>query len=135
MQEKKLLDEDVVSTPASKQLMGEFVMKLFDARTSTHIQHLQSNSFAVHMALAGFYNGIIGLTDGIVESWQGIYGEILQYPAPGPIQLDSMATLTGLRQWIQANRYTMCDESEIQNDIDTVLSLINSTIYKLKFLK
>jgi DNA-binding ferritin-like protein len=135
---KNSISEDAIATQTSKQLIQQFVMKLFDARTSTHVQHLQvsgNGAYAKHQALAGFYGGIVGLADSIVESWQGIFGEILQYPSPAPIQTDSMATLTELRTWIQANRYMMCDESEIQNEVDGVLNLINSTVYKLTFLK
>ena len=135
LEDKAQLQEDVNSNPTSKALMGQLVMKLFDARTSTHVQHLQTESFAAHSALGGFYDGIVGLADGIVESWQGCYGEILQYPNPSAIQTDPLSTLTELRSWIEANRYLACDESEIQNEIDAVLNLINGTVYKLKFLK
>ena len=41
---------------------------------------------------------------------------------------------TALNKTIEKLRVLETQDSEIQNDIDTVVTLINSTIYKLKYL-
>ena len=52
---------------------------LLHSKTQAHVFHLQTNSFAEHMALAGYYGGIDDLVDGLVESYQGKYGIISGY--------------------------------------------------------
>ncbi|MHB0965291.1 MAG: DUF5856 family protein [Bellilinea sp.] len=115
-------------------LMGQLVMKLFDARTSAHVQHLRAGSYAQHMALNSFYDEIAGLADSIAEAWQGAYQKKLTFPNPGPLTSDPLASLKTLRTWIEDNRGAACDDSEIQNVIDEVMQLIDSTMYKLRFL-
>ena len=49
---------------------GTFIGTLMQSRNQAHIYHLQTNSFAQHMALQCYYEGIIPLFDGLVESYQ-----------------------------------------------------------------
>ncbi len=119
----------------NKKLAGELVMTLFHARTAAHVLHLQTKSYAEHKALNKFYDGIIDLADGIAEAYQGIYG-LLEFPKEAYKQpADAVRFLTQLRSWVADNRAEVCDDSEIQNAIDEVQSLIDSTLYKLRFLK
>lgn len=46
-----------MSTPA------EFVARSFAVRTAAHLAHLQSRSYAEHVALGGFYDSLIDLVD------------------------------------------------------------------------
>ena len=115
-------------------LMGKLVMRLFDARTNAHVQHLQARSYAVHVALGGFYDGIASIADSIAEAWQGLYQKLLPLSNPVPLTRDPLESLRTLRAWIEANREEACDDSEIQNLIDEAMALIDSTMYKLKFL-
>lgn len=105
----------------------------FDARTKTHIAHLQTRSFAAHKALDEFYNGIIDLADSYAEAIQGRFGIIEQYPnaqLPG----GGLETILTLRSWIDDNRGACGQYSELQNEIDSIVSLCNSAIYKLQNL-
>jgi hypothetical protein len=43
--------------------------------------------------------------------------------------------LKALSAYVQANRSVVGADSELQNMVDEVLALIDSTIYKLTFLK
>jgi len=121
-------------TDGNAALMGKLVMKLFDARTNAHVQHLQARSYAVHMALGSFYDEIATIADSIAEAWQGTYQTILPFPNSTSLTRDPLASLKTLREWIDENRATACDDSEIQNLIDEAVALIDSTMYKLKFL-
>ena len=38
---------------------GELVMRLFHARTTAHVLHLKSRSYAQHVALNEFYDGVV----------------------------------------------------------------------------
>ena len=42
-------------------LLGELILHCFHARTNAHVLHLTTKSYAVHVALNGFYDEIITL--------------------------------------------------------------------------
>jgi hypothetical protein len=90
------------------------------------------------MALNGYYDGIGDLVDGLVESFQGKYGIIKGYKSMDLQEWksteDTVKYMNGLCEKIEELR-DCCDDSYIQNQIDTVCELINSTVYKLRFLK
>lgn len=113
---------------------GEYVMRLMHSRTNAHIQHLQTKSFAAHMALQGYYEGVGELVDRFVEAYQGVYGIKDDYPTAYTLETDPVKMLTGLRSWIESNRADVVDEEDLQSIIDDTLEFIASTIYKLKFL-
>jgi len=115
--------------------MGEFIALLFMARDITHREHLKTKSYAQHMALGAFYPAIIELADSIAEAYQGCEGKLITVPyvkntATGSI--DSI--LRSHLDWISKNRKKLSDESSIQNIIDEIVALYQSTLYKLKFL-
>ena len=116
---------------------ADFVGMLFLARDVTHSVHLNTRSYAKHVALQGFYEGIVGLADSFAEAYQGRHGLI------GPITLMSAKKTSNVTEFLQdqlaeidANRYKFCDKEEtsIQNIIDEIVSLYESTLYKLRFL-
>ena len=49
----------------------QFIGLLFASRDYAHKAHLNTDSFAEHMALNGFYDGIVDLSDGLAEAWMG----------------------------------------------------------------
>jgi len=116
----------------------EMVCNILHSRNQAHVFHLQTRSFAEHKALNDYYDGVVALFDGIVESYQGKYGIIKNFKTFNIEQYtDGKKTISyfeGLLDIIEENRNSV-DDSYIQNQIDTVQELINSTIYKLKFLK
>lgn len=114
---------------------AELVGRCFHARTEAHIFHLQTRSFAAHKALNEFYDEIVELTDSFAEAYQGRFGIITGYPETYESCADEMEMLTDLRDWIDKNRKAISERSELQNLIDEIVSLIDGTMYKLKFLK
>lgn len=117
--------------------MGELIMKLFHARTAAHVLHLQTRSYAAHKALESFYDDIVGLADRLAETWQGSHGLIDSFPARYTAYTDGLTLMSDLRSYIAENRYDCCSKGEthIQNIIDEVVALVDSTEYKLRFLK
>ena len=116
---------------------GEFILTLFHAATNTHILHLRSRSFSEHMALGTFYQELPELADQLAEAIQGHEQELLDFPAayyePAETALDE---LTQLQDYVEQERkMVLPDATEIQNIVDEIAQLIDSTIYKLKFLK
>ena len=114
------------------------VSSLLHSQTQVHIFHLQTKSYSEHKALQGYYEGIDTLVDGIIESYQGKYDVITQYNSVKNEDYKSNEQVIKyfkvLDTMIEKNRKSV-KESFIQNQIDTVQELINSTVYKLRFLK
>lgn len=114
---------------------GEFILFLLHSATNAHLLHLRSRNYAEHMALAAFYEAIPGLADDLAESIQGMEQKLIEYPVdyyePADNALDEILALD---EYVRSNRDKLPDSSEIQNKIDEIQELINSTAYKLKFL-
>jgi len=117
---------------------GEFLITLLNAATIGHVLHLQSRSYAEHKALNTFYSELPDLVDSVIEAWQGRHQELVQYPdqmVEVSEHKDSLEYLMFLKILVEEDRYVLGEESEIQNLVDNVAQLIDSTIYKLTFLK
>lgn len=128
------LDEAQENEP--KNNPGEFFATLLHAATIAHQLHLQTRSFAEHKALGSFYEELPELVDGLVESYQGKYGIITDYPFEFDLDMSSAEKfLTELSDFVKEERASLAQDSEIQNDIDSIQTLINGTIYKIRFLK
>ena len=115
---------------------GEFVLTLMHAATNAHILHLRSRSFAEHSALGEFYQALPDLADKLAEAIQGAEQQLLEFPAdyfaPADTALDE---LLQLYDYVDQERKKLSQRSEIQNIIDEISDLIDSTLYKLRFLK
>jgi hypothetical protein len=117
---------------------GELLITLLNAATIAHVLHLRSRSYSEHKALQGLYKGLPGLVDGVVEVWQGKNGELVDFPdqtVEVEEQEDSMVFVMYLKMVLEENRGVLGGSSEIQNLVDGIAELINSTLYKLTFLK
>lgn len=115
---------------------GELFLMLLHSATNTHILHLQSRSYSEHQALGAFYDSIVELTDGLIEAYQGKNQTLVQYPNTYyPPSSDGLTELKALSDYFIANRSTIGVDSELQNLADGIQDLIDSTIYKLTFLK
>ena len=128
------LKEKLMNNPMNSP--SKFIGRLFEARDVAHIEHLKvkgPGAFAAHTALGGFYDGILDLADGFVESYQGKYG-IVSFEVKSVKPLDFMEYIVELAKYVEGSR-DMFKEDYLKNQIDEMASLCYSTIYKLKFLK
>lgn len=112
---------------------GDFVLALMNARTVAHIAHLQTGSYSQHMALGAFYEGIVPLIDSFAEAYQGRYGVIKFNTASFKLERDPFALLDGVCATLDAAR-AECKLPALQNIIDEMIALADSTRYKLKNL-
>ena len=115
------------------------ISMLLHSKTQAHVFHLQTKSYAEHMALAGYYGGIDDLVDGLVESYQGKYGIIKNYES---FKVDSYKDNSQLQAYFKTLdkevtklRADTDKDTYLANQVDTVVELIQSTLYKLAFLK
>ncbi len=115
--------------------IGQFFLKLLHAATNGHILHLQTKSYSEHKALQKYYEELPDLVDNIIEQWQGAYQTIVEYPAnyEAP-NSDALQEVTAVRDFVVKNRAVVGDYTSIQNQVDELMSLLDSTVYKLTFL-
>jgi DNA-binding ferritin-like protein len=121
--------------------VAEFIATLLHSATIAHMMHLAvegEGSYAKHKALGGYYDGIVELVDSLAEQIQGAYDEIIQpYPTAfgSPANNDALAYMKVVRQYVRTARNDMPMDSEIQNEIDEIAKLVNTTCYKLTRLR
>jgi len=113
----------------------EFFAVLLMAAPYAHMLHLETRSFAEHEALDEVYNKLPGLTDGLIESYQGKHGRVTDYPKPNLPDLDNpVAMVQQLADYIAQNRKAVAPDSYLQNEIDEIEKLLYRSLNKLKFL-
>lgn len=122
---------------SGKKTVGTFVSCLMFSRNQAHIFHLQSDNYAKHIALGEYYDGIVGLMDSLVETYQGTNPVIMDYVNNDKYTGYTKEGVTKyfeglLKETIEArNLFT---DSDLLNILDEIVSLIKSTLYKLKRL-
>lgn len=114
----------------------QFVMCLLHSVTGTHILHFVSLSYSQHQALGTFYAGIGDHVDNFVEAFQGKYGLLTKFTGGFEPPDNALVYLTYLKDEVFAlrNAEKFPKDTELQNIIDEIAQLIDSTIYKLRFL-
>ena len=131
-------DQDEETSSNHNNDFCDMVCQLLHSQTQVHIFHLGTKSYSEHKALQGYYEGIDALVDGVIESYQGKYGLLTNYKSFKNQSYKNknqvLKYFTGLLNMIEEKR-DCCDDSFIQNQIDTIQELAYSTIYKLKFLQ
>lgn len=132
---KRVVEQEEDETPSTD--MGTLASHLLFSQTQAHIFHLQTDSYAEHKALQGFYEGIDGLADSLIESYQGQNGIIDNYTTFKVQKYQGKEMVIGyfeeLLGIVEDNREGL--PSHLQNIVDTIVELITSTLYKLKHLK
>jgi DNA-binding ferritin-like protein len=119
--------------------MEELASILFHSRTQAHVFHLGvsgAGAYAAHVALQGYYEEIVGLTDGLVESYQGKNG-LIEFKAVAGIDnncdmrniIAYFDKLCAIVRTLRQAPDLSC--SYLQNQIDNVEDLLYSTKYKL----
>lgn len=118
----------------SKTAKG-LVQKMFEARQVAHNKHLNSKSYSEHVALQEFYEGLLGLVDEFIETYQGQHGLVGPIPLEVSAVEDVVPYLEDCAKILVAGRETLKKDTHLQNIVDEMVSLTYRTVYKLKFLK
>ena len=122
--------------------MEELASLFFHSRTQAHVFHLRvkgPGSYAAHKALQKYYEGIVYLIDGLVESYQGKNGLIKFQDVDG---MDNDASVDNIIKYFikliaaldKLRKADNLQDSWIQNQIDGVEELLYTTKYKLENL-
>jgi hypothetical protein len=75
------------------------------------------------------------LVDAYVEAYQGKFGIISNYEPVFTLPAPALEYLITLNDYVLAERADLPQDSELQNLVDEIALLIDSTIYKLRFLR
>ena len=119
----------------AEEKFSYFVSYLKDSFDQAVVWHHQTETYAVHKALNKFYDGILGLTDGLVESVSGIYDRPMHYQIDSPADYKNTEQVVkyfkSLYKTIQEERKEIYQESWVQNQVDEITALIAETLYLL----
>jgi hypothetical protein len=117
----------------------EFLSTLNQAKQQVIFWHNQTEVYSEHKTLNEFYDEILGLLDGLVESTAGIYGRPKGYESFDYEDWTStdrtIEYFRALYDYIQTERTSIYQESWIQNKVDEIAALVASTIYLLTLKK
>jgi len=120
---------------ADSQKFTEFVSDLKTAFEQSIVWHHQTDSYAVHKALNKFYDGVLDLIDGLVESVSGIYDRPESYEIGEPIDYKNAEQVIKYfkkcYETIQEDRENIYQETWIQNQVDEIATLFAETLYLL----
>ena len=121
----------------SKKTVGAFVSCLMFSRNQAHVFHLQNDNYAKHIALGDYYGGIVDLIDSLVETYQGTNPVIMDYMNSEKYTGYTKEGVTKyfeglLKETVEAR--SLFTDSDLLNIVDEIISLIKSTLYKLKRL-
>ena len=120
-------------------MIEELISRVFYARNVAHFEHWRAKgdgSFAKHMSLGEFYDGVIDDIDKLVEAYQGAFSLIGNIPAPQVAERDVLKLLEADADWIEENHESICKGNRaVGNLVDSVTDTYLTTIYKLRNLK
>jgi hypothetical protein len=109
-----------------------FIGQLFQSRDIIHLTHLQTVNYAEHKALNSYYDGILGFTDTLTETYFGTIGKRINIKIPASEYMNSRAHLTYMKDYIFKHRGVLgMENTNIQNIIDEIIGLITETLYLL----
>lgn len=115
-----------------------FALMLLHEVTNGHLLHWATNSFSEHSALGDFYNSLNDKADDFVEAYMGKYGQLKIEGYPEVYSLpksDCVAHLEELSDNVETIRKKLPQDTELQNLVDEIADLIDSTLYKIRFLQ
>lgn len=97
-------------------------------------KHLKADNNDIHVILNDYYDDVIDLVDTLIEDYMGIYDKIESYENVfKEEEYDVIEYFEELREFTKSGK-DLFEEDELISDIDDILSLIDSTLYKLKNL-
>lgn len=114
--------------------IGEFFGTLQESITTEWRKHLQTGKYSDHMALDDFYKEMPEKVDALIEAWQADNDVVEDYDNILSDDMDALQYMEALKKHTKEGR-KLLGSSELESLCDDILTLIDSTIYKLKRLK
>jgi hypothetical protein len=119
--------------------MEQLASLLLHSRTQAHSFHVGVKgvgALSAHQALGHYYDSIGGIVDGLVEAYQGQYGLIKLQAVSGLDTNNDIKNIIAYFDKLLAAVAKLRQEEKLQmswlqNDIDTIVTLLYHTKYKL----
>jgi hypothetical protein len=126
-----------VEATQSNDPVMQFTMCLLHSVTNGHILHLTTTSYSEHKALETYYTEVGDLVDDFIEAFQGKYGLLTNFTTNYELPTSALVYMRYLSKEVETLRVAdgFPEDSELQNITDEIAQLIDSTIYKMRFLK
>jgi DNA-binding ferritin-like protein len=121
METKKEMDE-----------AANLLMVLLHSATIAHVMHWRTDSFSQHKALGKYYEQMPALADSLAESLFGKYSTIDEFPDFFMLEYGALQYMTEIQEYVESQRKLIAQDSEIQNAVDEIMDLLNTTVYKLR---
>lgn len=113
----------------------QFVAATLGVRAAAHLLHLSTRSYAQHVALGDFYEGLEPLIDTYAEVYMGLEKRQDTWPrvslpaADGPVQL-----VSDYLELVQEEQKEDHESEALKNILASLEELTARTLYKLKNL-
>lgn len=111
--------------------IGEFFGTLQQSVTATWRKHLQTSKYSKHMALDEYYKEMPEKVDALIEAWQAENDVVEDYDCIlKASDYNAVTYLKELKKLTKEGR-ELLGSSELESLCDDVLTLIDSTLYKV----
>jgi len=117
------------------QNVALFAATLLHSATNTHFFHWETNSYSQHKALGKYYDEIVELVDDYVEAYMGCYEQIKSFPNVYHQPKEPLKYLESLKNFVNEANADLPQKQELINIVAEIQQLIDSTIFKIKYLK
>jgi Family of unknown function (DUF5856) len=131
----------IPKSATSKPTVASFLGSILKSHVQAKVFHTQvkgADRFAIHLALDEFVDASLPIFDTLTESYQGSYEVVVNYPSISLVNYtskeDTIAYFEKELSFIDANRLSLFNDSDIINVIDNYKTLLRQTLYKLKRL-
>lgn len=124
--------------------MVGLIKTLLQAKNQAHIYHWSVKNYAQHNALQEFYEQITEDLDRLVETYQGSF-ELIDLTSNDNIPYESTDHIDkviiyfndlkyGMGEWAKEIEKKYNDRS-LNSIMEDIIELVNTTLYKLKYLR
>lgn len=113
----------------------EFIAESFALGTAARLLHLTTRSYAQHMALGDFYDGLVDLVDQYAEVYMGLDNALRSFPSVKPPSGQAIELLEDYLTSVQAEASEDHDSEALKNILAEIEALTARTLYKLRNLK
>lgn len=131
-----LMRENQYAQPYAPLISGLFVALIYSPSVA-HIYHLQSDSYAQHMALGAYYEAAPAAVDAFIEAYQGSTGALAVLGGDNPVELsqggplDYFNTLSALvAEFMENGGFA----PEVADLLSAIAALVDGVLYKLENL-
>ena len=116
----------------------EFFGTLQQSTVEAWKKHLKVSKKSEHETLNDFYEDIVDVVDSLIEDYMSIHGKVKDYVnLLSEKEMTALEYLETLREFTRESADELLDEddTELFSDVDNILSVMDTAIYKLKELK